>query len=196
MTVAERITLWLARIRASGRATVLSRLLIGAAGAIALLVPGSRPWDQLDLVPVVAAPLLVACIVVPDSAAVLVFMVVVSGGWLLRAPANVDWGVVVTGIALLMVHLGSAFAAQIPSYAKVERSALRRWMLPATVAVALGPVVAMAAALVRGADVPGSLVLTVAALAATTSAIWFAAGHSTTAGSSEVHGPVDGAPGN
>jgi hypothetical protein len=41
-------------------------------------------------------------------------------------------------------------------------------------------VVAVASALVRGADVPGSLVLTVAALAAVTGAVWFAAGQSVT----------------
>jgi hypothetical protein len=180
MTPAERITLWLATMRASSRAAVLSRALVGAAGVVAILLPASRPWDQLDVVPVVALPLLVASLVLPDSAAALLFLAVVSGGWLLRAPGGVGWDVVLTGIALLAVHLGSAFAAQIPSYAKVERRSLRRWLLPTTAAVVLGPVVAVATALVRGADVPGSLVLTVAALAAVTGSVWFAAGQSLT----------------
>jgi hypothetical protein len=38
------------------------------------------------------------------------------------------------------------------------------------------PVVALAAALVRGADVPGSLVVTVVAMGLGTATIWFAAG--------------------
>jgi hypothetical protein len=51
-------------------------------------------------------------------------------------------------------------------------------LLPATIAGLLGPVVAVAAALVRGADVPGSLLVTVGALAAASAAVWFAAGQS------------------
>ncbi|HEU4949115.1 MAG TPA: hypothetical protein VFT31_18345 [Kribbella sp.] len=178
MTPAERITLWLARMRASGRAAVLSRLVIGIAGAVAVLVPASRPWDELDVVPLVAVALLVACVVLPDSAAALLFIGVVSAGWLLRAPGDVGWDVVVTGFALLAVHLSSAFAAQFPSYAKVDRRTLRRWLLPASIAAALGPVAAVAAALIRGAEVPGSVLLTVAALAAATGGVWFAAGQS------------------
>jgi len=117
-------------------------------------------------------------VTLPDSTAALLFLALVTGGWLLRAPSEVSWGVVVTGIALLVVHLASAFAAQIPSYAQVSRRALDRWLLPATIAALLGPVVAVAAALVRNAEVPGSLLVTVAALAAATGAVWFASGQS------------------
>jgi hypothetical protein len=174
MTVAERITLWLALIRASSLATVLCRLTIAAAGTVAVLLPASRPWDELNLIPVLAVPLLLVCVVLPDSAAPLFFILVVAAGWLQRAPSGVGWDVVLTGIALLVVHLASAFAAQFPSYARVERRALRKWLLPATIALLLGPVVAVAAALIRGAAVPGSMVVTVAALAAATGAVWFA----------------------
>ncbi|HEY0473802.1 MAG TPA: hypothetical protein VGD34_19165 [Kribbella sp.] len=178
MTPAERISNWLAQLRASGRVSLLARLAIGVAGAVALVVPGVQPWDQLDLVPVLGAPLLLACVVLPDSAASLMFLAVVAGGWLLRGPSEVSSSLVITGIALLVVHLAAAFAAQIPSYAQVNRRALRRWLLPATIAGLLGPVVAVAAALVRGADVPGSLLVTVGALAAASAAVWFAAGQS------------------
>jgi hypothetical protein len=178
VTAAERISIWLAELRASGWASLLARLAIGAAGAVALVVPGVQSWDQLDLVLVLAIPLLLASVVLPDSAAPLLFLVVVTGGWLLRAPSEVSWSLVITGIALLVVHLAAAFAAQIPSYAQVSRRALHRWLLPATIAALLGPVVAIAAALVRGAGVPGSLLVTVGALAAATAAVWFAAGQS------------------
>jgi hypothetical protein len=40
----------------------------------------------------------------------------------------------------------------------------------------VGPVVAIAAALVQGAEVAGSLLVTVAALVLATATIWFAAG--------------------
>jgi hypothetical protein len=51
-------------------------------------------------------------------------------------------------------------------------------VLPATIAALLAPVVAIAAALVRGADVPGSLLVTVGALIGATAAVWFASGQS------------------
>lgn len=178
MTAAEKLTIWLARMRASGRASVVARLVIAVGGLVAIVVPASRPWDQLGLIPWLAVPLLVVCIALPDSAAALVFLLVVAGGWLLRAPGEVGWDVAATGIALLAVHLASAFAAQIPAYAQVEARALRRWLLPATIAVLVGPLAAIGAALVRGADVPGSLVVTVGALAAATGAVWFGAGQS------------------
>lgn len=191
MTAAEKITIWLARMRAAGRASVLARLVIAVAGLVAIVIPASRPWDQLGLIPWLAVPLLVVCVALPDSAAALLFLLVVTGGWLVRAPGDVGWDVVVTAIALLAVHLASAFAAQLPAYARVEPRALRRWLLPATVAVLAGSLAAIGAALVRGADVPGSLVVTVGALAAATGAVWFAAGQSVADRSTtQTRGPV------
>jgi hypothetical protein len=176
MSIAERITLWLAQMRASGRAVVVARLVILVSGAVALVVPTVQSWDQMDLVPVLAVPALVATVALPDSLAGLVFLLVVSAGWLMRAPAEVGWGLAVTAIALLVVHLAAAFTAQVPSYARMHRDALRRWWLPAAIAVLLVPVVAVSAALVRGADVPGSLLVTVGALLLGTAIIWFASG--------------------
>lgn len=178
MTLADRITRWLAELRASSRAALLARLAIGLAGLVALVLPGLQSWDQMDVIPLIGAPLLLASVVLPDSTAALLFLVTVSIGWLLRAPSEVGSAVVVTGIALLVVHLASAFAGQIPSYGQVSKRALRRWLLPATVAALLGPVVAVGAALVRDAAVPGSLLVTVAALVAATAAVWFASGQS------------------
>ncbi|QNE20906.1 hypothetical protein F1D05_27075 [Kribbella qitaiheensis] len=178
MTAADKITNWLAQLRASSMASLLSRLVIAIAGTVALVVPTVQSWDQADLVPLLGVPLLLICLVLPDSTAAALFLIVVTAGWLMRAPSELTFSLVVTAIALLAVHLASAFAAQIPSYGKVSRRALRRWLLPAMIAGLLGPVVAVAAAVVRGADVPGSLVVTVAALAAATAAVWFAAGQS------------------
>ena len=178
MSGADKVTLWLAQIRAASSAALAARLAIAVAGAVALVLPGLQSWDQTDLIPIAGTVLLVVSIVLPDSAAALMFLVVVAGGWLLRAPSELSWDLVVTGIALLVVHLASAFAGQIPSYARVNPQALRKWLLPTTIAVLLGPVVAVAAAAVRGAEVPGSLLVTVAALIAATAAVWFASGQS------------------
>jgi hypothetical protein len=176
MSPADRISLWLAQMRSAGRAALVARLVVVAAGAVALAVSGLQPWDQLDLVPLIAIPMLLATVALPDSPAALVFVLVVAVGWLIRAPGEVSWSLVLTGIALLVVHLATAFTAQIPSYARVHRQALRRWWLPGAIAVLILGAVAVAAALVQGADVPGSLLVTVGALVLATATIWFASG--------------------
>ena len=176
MSIAEKISLWLAQLRASGEAVVVARLVAAAAGTVALLVSALQPWDQMDLIPLIAVPMLVATVVLPDSLAGVIFLIVVPVGWLVRAPGEISWSLAVTAIALVVVHLATAFAAQIPSYARVHRDSLRRWWLPGAIAVLIVPVVAVAAALVQGADVPGSLLVTVGALALATVTIWFAAG--------------------
>jgi hypothetical protein len=178
MSGSDKISQWLTQLQATGAATWYARSAIAVAGLVALVLPGLQPWDQMNAIPVAGSFLLVACVLLPDSFAALLFLVVVCFGWLTRAPNDLTWALVLTGIALLVVHLASAFAGQIPSYAVVNRQALRKWLLPATVAVLLGPVVAVTAGLVRGADVPGSLLVTVAALAAATGAIWYASGQS------------------
>jgi hypothetical protein len=176
MSIAEKISLWLVQLRASGRAAVVARLSIAVAGAVALLVPAVQSWDQLDLIPLIAIPMLVATVVLPDSLGGLMFIVVVALGWVSRAPGEVSWSLVVTGIALLVVHLAAAFTAQLPSYALVHQQSLRRWLLPGAIALLIGPAVAIAAALIQGAEVAGSLLVTVSALILATATIWFAAG--------------------
>jgi len=163
-------------MRAASRAVFLARLVVLMAGAVALAVSGLQPWDQLDLIPLIAVPMLLATVALPDSPAALVFILVVAVGWLMRAPGEISRSLVLTGIALLVVHLATAFTAQIPSYARVHRQALRRWWLPGAIAVLIVGVVALAAALVHGADVPGSLLVTVGALVLATATIWFASG--------------------
>lgn len=176
MTADEKITVWLAQLRAAGRTVLLARLVIALSGAVALVVSAVQSWDQLDLVPYVGVPLLLVAVVLPDSAAALVFMLVIALGWILRAPATITWSLILTAIALVLLHLSSSFAAQLPSYARVHRSALRRWWLPAATATLLTGAIAGAAALVRHANVPGSLAVTSAAVALTAVTVWLTAG--------------------
>lgn len=178
MNTSDKLSQCLSQLQAMSSANWAARSAIAAAGLVALVLPGMQAWDQMDAIPVAGAFLLIACVMLPDSLAALLFLVVICAGWLMRAPNDLSLTLVLTGIALLVVHLASAFAGQMPSYAVAGRNVLRKWMLPATIAMLLGPVVAVAAGLVRDADVPGSLVVTVAALIAATAAIWFASGQS------------------
>ncbi|WP_350278521.1 hypothetical protein [Kribbella sp. HUAS MG21] len=176
MSIDEKITLWLAQLRVSGRAVLLARLVIAVAGAVALVVPALQTWDQPDLVAIVGVPLLVATVVLPDSLAAMGFLLLVALGWLMRGRGELSWSLVVTAIALVVLHLAAAFAAQLPSYVRVHRTALRRWWLPGATAVLLAPVVAAAAALIRDANIAGSLLVTAAAIALSAATLWFAAG--------------------
>ncbi|MGW7683439.1 hypothetical protein ACWGID_22070 [Kribbella sp. NPDC054772] len=176
MTAAERISLWLEQLRASGRAMRIARSVIALAGAVALVVPALQSWDEMDLVPIVGVPLLVATVVLPDSPAAAAFLLLVGVGWLLRAPREVSWSLALTAMALVVVHLATAFAAQVPSYVRIRPAALRRWWLPTAIALSLVVVGAVAARLVQGADVRGSLVVVAAAMALVAATIWFAAG--------------------
>lgn len=176
MTASEKLTLWLAQLRDTGQGVLVARLVIAGAGAVAIVVSGSAAWDQLDLVPLLAIPLLVATVILPDSLAAVLLLLLLTLGWLIRAPAEISWQLVITAIALVVTHLATAFAAQLPSYVRIERRALRRWVLPGAIAVIITPVVAIAAAVVQGANVPGSLLVTVGALVLATITIWFAAG--------------------
>jgi hypothetical protein len=175
VNASEKLTVWLAQLRASGRVVLLTRMVVAVAGAVALVVPAVQSWDEMDLVPLLGVPLLVAGVVLPDSLAALLFIVVVTGGWFMRAPGEITWGLAVTAVALVVLHLATSFAGQLPSYARVHRDALRRWWLPTAIAVLLVPVVAVAASLVQHAHVAGSLLVTVAALALATLTIWFTA---------------------
>ena len=172
----ERISLWLAQLRASGRAVLLARLVIAAAGAVALVVPAVQSWDQADLIPLIAVPMLLATVVLPDSPAGLVFLLVVPAGWLMRAPGELSWSLAVTAIALLVVHLATAFAAQVPSYARVHRDALRRWWLPGQSPYSSSRWSRWRPRWCRAPTCAGSLLVTVGALVLATVTIWFAAG--------------------
>ena len=176
MTADEKITQWLAELRAASRAVLLARFVIALAGAVAIVVPTLQPWDQLDLVVYLAVPLLLATVVVPDSVAATLFLLVITLGWLMRAPGTVTWSLPLTAMALATVHLAAAFAAQLPSYARVHPDALRRWWLPGTAALLLAPAVAGAAAVIQNANLPGSILITVTATALTALTLYLTTG--------------------
>jgi hypothetical protein len=176
VTAADRITLWLEQLRASGRAMRIARLVIAVAGAVALVVPALQSWDEMDLVPLVGVPLLVATVVLPDSPIGAGFLLIVCVGWVLRAPRETSWSLALTAVALVVVHLATAFAAQLPSYVRVRPAALRRWWLPTAIALLLAVVGALAAWLVQRADVRGSLVVVAVAMVLVAVTVWFGAG--------------------
>jgi hypothetical protein len=169
--IAMRINRWLAALRTSHPSALLARLVILAAGVAALVLLGAQTWNVADLVWYFAIPLLVVSTTSPDTPAALCFIGVVALDWLVESPARPGWQVVVFALVLLVMHLTSAYAGQIPSYAASGWRAVRKWLLPATVA---GAVAVFAAALSAAVDGrPGSLVITVAALAGVGLLAWF-----------------------
>ncbi len=175
MTGAERLARALVRGRAADRNAVLVRALILLAGAVALLVAVLRPFDYPDMFGYAALAVLLWCVLQPDSPAALLFIGLVGIGWAMRAPGTIGWDTVVIAIAFLLLHLASAFAGQLPEYAAVAPGTPRRWVLPATTAAGVAVLAALAAELVRDAGRPGTMLVTVAAIAGLTGLVWYAA---------------------
>lgn len=166
--IAERINHGLATVRAAHGTAVLARLLILVTGLLALVVMTARPWDLPAIIWYAGLPLLAISAFAPDSAAPLLFVATVAAGWLTGAD-GVD-GVVVIACCLVVFHLASAYAGQVPSYAVPGPGVVARWLLPATVAAAVAGVAAVLSAVVDGQ--PGSLGITVAALAGIAAVVW------------------------
>jgi hypothetical protein len=169
------IAMWinrrLAALRTSHPSARLVRLVILLSGVAALVRLGAQSWNVADVVWYVAIPLLVLSTTSPDTPAGLCFIGVVAVDWVVESPGRPGWQVVVFAVVLVVMHLASAYAGQIPSYAASGLRAIRKWLLPAAAAAA---VAAFAAALSAPADGrPGSLVITVAALVGVGLLAWF-----------------------
>lgn len=185
--IAERINHWLATVRAAHATAVLARLVILAAGLLSLIVLTGRPWDLPDVIWYAGLPLLVISATVPDSASPLLFVATVATGWL-TAGDGVEMAVAVIACCLVVFHLAAAYAGQVPSYAVPGPGVVARWLLPATVAGAVAWIAAALSAAVNGQ--PGSLGVTVAALAGIGAVAWFVSRPE----ASEVSDASDGEP--
>jgi hypothetical protein len=148
--IARWINSRLAALRTSHPSALLVRLVILLAGVAALVLLGLQSWNVADIVWYFAIPLL---------------------DWVIESSSRPGWQVVMFAIVLVVMHLASAYAGQIPSYAASGVKAVRKWLLPATAASA---VAVFAAALSTAADGrPGSLVITVAALIGVGLLAWY-----------------------
>lgn len=175
MAVAARINRWLAQLRAARGPALLARLTILAAGLVAFVAEVAAPWDAMDLLVVLATITLPLAVLAPDSPAPLAYVLFVVLDWLGRAPATPGWTAVQVALALLVLHLAAAFAAQFPAEAEVSGPVLRGWLPAATTAVLVTLVVAGVSGVLRGTGVEGSLTVTVAALLGTTAVLWLIA---------------------
>jgi hypothetical protein len=169
--IALRINRWLAALRTSHPSALLARLVVLVAGVAALVLLGAQSWNVADLAWYFAIPLLMVSTTSPDTPAALCFIGVVALDWLVESPAGSGWQVVVLALVLLVMHLSSAYAGQIPSYAASGWRVARKWLLPATVAAAVAVLAAALSAAFDGR--PGSLVITVAALLGIGLLAWF-----------------------
>lgn len=169
--IARWINSRLAALRTSHSSALLVRLVIFLAGVAALGLLAAQPWNVADIVWYFAIPLLLVSTTSPDTPAGLCFIGLVALDWVIESSSRPGWPVVVFAVVLAVMHLASAYAGQIPSYAASGLTAVRKWLLPATAAAA---VAVFAAALSAAADGrPGSLVITVAALIGVGLLAWY-----------------------
>lgn len=168
---AATINRWLAALRIMHPTAFLVRGTVLLSGIAVLTLLGTRPWNVADLVWVTALPLLLACTVLPDSAASVCFIGIIGADWVIQSDGRPGVPIVVCALLLVVLHLASAYAGQVPSYAASSPAAVRKWLLPATVASAAAALAAVLSAAVDGR--PGSLVLTCVALVAVALLSWF-----------------------
>lgn len=169
--IVTAVNRWLAALRIMHPTAFVVRALILLAGIATLSLLGSRSWNVGDLVWVFTLPLLVVSTVNPDSAAPVCFIGIVAADWVIQSDGQLDAPVVVCALLLLVMHLVASYAGQVPSYAAARLTAVRRWLLPATVAAGVAVLVAAVSSAADGR--PGSLVLTCAALITVALLGWF-----------------------
>lgn len=173
MNVAALVSRALSALRRIRRASALLRAGIAVSAALALFATTLPGWDAPDVYVAVAVIAAVACVPAPDSPAPMVLVFAVAACWLARGPSGVSPAVVVTALGLLGVHVATALAASFPATAEVEPEVLRRWATGGglVMIVVLGAA-AVGAALERWSR-PGSMLVTVLALAAVAVLAWW-----------------------
>ena len=172
MLVAEWISAAIAGARRMPPTTWALRGFIAAAATVALLGTTLPSWDAPNVYVAAAVLAAVVCVVVPDTIAALVLVLLIGACWLARAPGDVTAGAVVTALALLGVHGGSALAAALPATATISRGILRTWVLQLLALAVVTLAVAGLAALVASWSPPGSIVVLVVALGGLATLAW------------------------
>lgn len=159
-------------VRRTGSVPATARLVVAGALVVAVLATALPGWNVPDvglLVAVVAGMIWAGA---PDSGAGLVCVVVLALCWLTSAPGGLTPGAVVTALALLVAHVAAALAAAMPLTASADRAVALRWARPTA---SIAAVVIAAAGLLAVLDAwspPGSVVITLGALALVATGAW------------------------
>lgn len=173
MIAVERINAGLETASLVGRGALVVRLaiVVAVAGAVVLTVIGG--WDAPDTIVMFAIVCGVGCVVVPDSAAGVMFCAAIAGSWLLRAPGGIDGWLVGTTLSLLVVHVACAQAAAMPWSAVADGAVLRRWLPPTAVIAVLTLLAAVVLEVLARDGRPGALAVTLAALGGVAALAWW-----------------------
>ncbi len=171
MTTDPVVTALLTIRRVAGVPLVL-RGIVAVMAALAIAATTVPPWDAPNGYVLVAVLAAIGYVVTPDGASGVVFAGAVVVTWLTGAPGGVGPAVVVTALALLVGHVAAALAGSIPVTAHARAGLIVLWARP-TAAIAAG--VLAAAVLVAALDswsLPGSALVTLAAIGAVTAGAW------------------------
>ena len=149
------------------------RVLVAAGALTAILGTALPASDVPNAYIVLAGIFAVVWTFAPDTQAGLVFVGFLGMAWLTGASGEVGPAVVVTALGLLVAHVAAALAAAMPVTAGADPRLLLRWVGPT---VAIAGAVLVAAAVVAAFEAwspPGSIVITLVALALVTAAAWW-----------------------
>jgi hypothetical protein len=168
-----RLATALATLRRVAMMPILLRGVVAAMATIAIAATTLPAWDAPGGYVVVAVLAAIGYVCLPDSGSGVVFVSAVAVTWLTGAPGGVGPAVVVTALALLVGHVAAALAGSIPITAHADVALALHWARP-SVAIGAGTVAAAAVvAVLDGISLPGSAVVTLAAIGAVTAGAWW-----------------------
>ena len=161
-----------ATLRRLGIVPLVLRAVVAVMAATAIAATTMPAWDAPDGYVAVAVVAAVCYVLAPDSGSGIVFVLVLVVTWLAGAPGEVEPAVVVAALALLVGHVAAALAGSMPVTAPADVGLAVRWARPTGVIAAGVLATALALAVLDATSLPGSAIVTVAAVAAVTAAAW------------------------
>jgi hypothetical protein len=155
-----------------GVVPLVLRVVVAVMVATAIAATAMPAWDAPDGYVVIAVFAGVCYVAAPDSGSGVVFVAALAVTWLTGAPGNVGPAVVVAALALLVGHVAAALAGSMPVTAHTDVAMALRWARPTGVIAAGVLATAALLALLDRWSLPGSVLVTVAAVAALSAAVW------------------------
>jgi hypothetical protein len=160
------------RTRARG-ATVVLRVLVLTSAVVAVVCTWLAAGHTVPFINVVIFGFALVCVVLPDSHAGLLVILLVGVEWLATVDDRTTPWSVGAAAALAVFHASMAAATVAPPAAKWTRAMCRRWMRNSAVVVVASAGTWAVVAVSHGHQLAGSAVLVAAALIALASAgLW------------------------
>ncbi len=170
-----RVVAVLTTVRQSGRVALAVRAAALLGAAVAVIATTTPGWDSPDGYILVAVIAGLVAVVRPDSAGALVCSVAVAVTWSTGASGDVTPATAAAAVGLLVLHASCALGAAAPMTAVIDPAVVAAWWRPVAAIAGATVLTAGVTAGLTAWSPPGSIVLTLAAIAAVTAVVWWVA---------------------